>query len=406
MSLQTLLSLLLLLLLVYTVSSKEGGDGTNNNRLKFQAYKVHIEKELYRIQQDIGKNVTYDSSHDHYDPDVPAVVRLSDGFYSYYAHDKPILIQRMKYNVHTLGNQLGNYFYDVSCAATVGMHFIGTSPTFYDNYGGTDLFWQGLPAIIPHPHPNSYADAIAAINTNCSCRRYCWNANDPWVYQLPLINSIISDAITLHMSMKDDYGIQRRYMYINKQSDITLPILDDDMVLPLQGDVAIHYRCSDNLYGGMGLMAFGYIIKRIPTDAKYIYIFSEYGSRLNGSPMEKASDGILRELMNQIHIARPDSIVVNKRGGHELTIWAQFALSRVLICSPSTFCLWPALARKSGVTYFPSTSYIFHTSRDSSKLEYFKYLPDFHWVFDLPLYNNFTVKTDVKDIIHVLTGDM
>ena len=107
-------------------------------------------------------------------------------------------------------------------------------------------------------------------------------------------------------------------------------------------DVAVHYRCSDNLFGGMGLLSFGTLVDRIPVEAKTIYILTEYGKRLKNTPLAKAASHILHRLYSILTVAFPKAIVVIKRGGNEATALAQLTLAEQLtICSPSTFCMWP-----------------------------------------------------------------
>ena len=93
--------------------------------------------------------------------------------------------------------------------------------------------------------------------------------------------------------------------------------------LPGIPNVAIHYRCSDNLFGGMGLLSFGTIVSRIPKDAKFVYIYSEYGSRLDGTILASVNQHILVQLMAAITTklngdGNSDVIVVAKRGSYEV----------------------------------------------------------------------------------------
>lgn len=105
--------------------------------------------------------------------------------------------------------------------------------------------------------------------------------------------------------------------------------------------MAIHYRCSDNLFGGMGLLSFGTLLRLVPPSAETIYVFTEYGNRLTGTPLAKASAHILHRLHSILRAAFPRAVVVVKRGGNEATAVAQLTLAtKVTVCSPSTFCFW------------------------------------------------------------------
>ena len=114
--------------------------------------------------------------------------------------------------------------------------------------------------------------------------------------------------------------------------------------LPTVPNVAIHYRCSDNLFGGMGLLSFGTIVSRIPTNSKHIYIYSEYGSRLDGTPLAKVNHKVLVDLLAVITAAlikagNLRAVVVVKRGSYEVQFYLDthtlllleyFIFSRVL----------------------------------------------------------------------------
>jgi hypothetical protein len=109
-------------------------------------------------------------------------------------------------------------------------------------------------------------------------------------------------------------------------------------------DVAIHYRCSDNLYGGMGLLSFGTLLKLIPADSRTVYLFTEYGNRLKGTPLAQAATHILHRLYSILSLAFPHAVIVIKRGGNEATAVAQLTLAKkVTICSASTFCFWSGI---------------------------------------------------------------
>ena len=65
----------------------------------------------------------------------------------------------------------------------------------------------------------------------------------------------------------------------------------------------------------------------------------------------------------------PDATIVVKRGGDVFLDVARLSLAKVVICSASTFCVWPALANQN-VAHFPLTSLI--AGADNMKLA-----PDF-----------------------------
>ena len=115
-----------------------------------------------------------------------------------------------------------------------------------------------------HPSPLALPAARQAVTRHCGlCDRYCWSADDPVFKQIPLVKSILNKALNYHLSVKNEQGLTLEYrQYQLSGDDITNA--KKNQFLPLFPDVAIHYRCSDNLFGGMGLMSFGFLISLIP----------------------------------------------------------------------------------------------------------------------------------------------
>lgn len=361
-----------------------------------------ISEKLYQIQQSINRNRSIHYHGGAPDQMTTAAAIYHAGYLKYYTGDLPVLILGTPFQCEftsRIGNFLGNYFDAISCAAATGMHFIGIK-----NFQGKHfnfphyMFFEAFPDIIVHPNP--VKDTVTARNLlfqKCSCTRYCWNQHDPWRQQIPLISSIIERGVYLHLASKDKHGIplDQRGLSLDPSKDVfSVPV---DTFLPIGPDVAIHYRCSDNLFAGMGLMSFGTIIHRIPPDSKTIYIFTEYGNRLKDTPLAAKQKDILRGLFEDICRVFPSATVVVKRGGNELTSWAALFLAKVSICSPSTYSLWPTLARQMP-SYMPATEYV-GASRPYFISEHF------HWILKKP-FLNFTKDTATEDILRTLRYDL
>ena len=75
----------------------------------------------------------------------------------------------------------------------------------------------------------------------------------------------------------------------------------------------------------------------------------------------------------------------------------------VLICSASTFCLWPGIA-SSQTVYFPSTGYI--DSLSPTQLCRHNISENFKWIIDPKIYNNFTKNSTVEEILTTLRKDL
>lgn len=303
-----------------------------------------------------------------------------------------------------------NKFYvsDVFDSAEVGMHYVGLRnyPAVEKKYH--EVFFDSLPDIIVHPTPvANITIAKELVNQKCKCDRHCWRYNDPWVKYFPLMRRLLQSGLERHYNRKDknketlvSRGIHS--LRLDSYRDIFQAPLDP--TLPLGPDVAIHFRCSDNVQaGGQGMLHFREILSRIPTNTNHVYILSEYVDPIHSDKLLASfAPNILQTLRMDILKHFPNTTVIIKRGGNLFTSWSVMYLAKILIGAPSTFSLWPAVARNS-TTYFPFTSYFGKTS----KLFYVH--KNFHWIQldNKNIYgSNFTEATSLNYILSLLRSGL
>lgn len=360
-------------------------------------------------------------THEFVDQCTPAQVIYEKGIFKQYLGETPVLALDTNYNTGRIGNFLGSYFDSVACANQTMHHFINFNNQFDEN---EDLFWTAFPSVIFHPNVSklSYQENLKMVKNVCPCDRYCFGPNHPWAApaSLTFMRGIIQKALSLDMSVRNNEGKTKEehglilsshdyvsFLHSHNKSLNTRENLHEltHVYLPLFPDVAVHYRCSDNLFGGMGLLSFKFIKNMIPADAKYIYIFHEFTDYIAaGTDMQLKSTGrqIIDALFHYIKDAFPNAVVVIKVGGRVLTIFSQFARAKkVLICSASSFCLFPAIARE-GVTYMPAGTYIAcgGTNPDGC----IRFHNGFHWMQSNTHFNNFTANNTIEQIIQTLTN--
>jgi hypothetical protein len=178
--------------------------------------------------------------------------------------------------------------------------------------------------------------------------------------------------------------------------------------LPTVPDVTIQYRCGDNIGFSYvyGILPFAAITSRIPPDSKYIYVLSDHPSRAAHSPYSGRCHLILKSLFEFLKESNPKSVIVVKRGGDLYLDYVRMALSKVLICSASTFCLWPALAnvQRGGQVHFPLTDLI--AGADNIDLAPKTLGNNFNWINDSSIISDFRKLRPWTQILDVLTGKM
>lgn len=131
-------------------------------------------------------------------------------------------------------------------------------------------------------------------------------------------------------------------------------------------DVAIHYRCGDNVHStGMGLMRFSTIRALIAErDAEaaaaqhqeqhqYVYVLSEDGNRKTVRSEKSFCSLVLLALHRYLAESFPNKTIATLRGARIFDDMTRMALAATMIASCSSFSLYPAMIN-SNRAYFPA----------------------------------------------------
>lgn len=270
----------------------------------------------------------------------------------------------------SLGNMLGSYFENVACAQSVGMHFYSLAHVWEpETEDRPTPFLQALPSKLIHPQPVYDPKQLRhRLKSLCKCPGSCHERPYAvWTKHLQMLRSLFWDGIDRHLSaLKIDRTI------VNSGDVASVPV---NTALPLVPDVAIHYRCGDNFVGHYGFLPFRAFVQALPRDEagkqtiKTLYVLAEARSRKTSQRPQLAAkcDAVFTSLFGYLRRHFPQTTIVIKRGGDDLyTDLVRLASARYLVCSVSTFCLWPALfnrhvvyptsAASSSVSTFPSNS--------------------------------------------------
>jgi hypothetical protein len=254
-----------------------------------------------------------------------------------------------------LGNRLGNFFTEVACAEASGLHFIGIHKQFdlagsYHGLSNTSLssapdggarqklaFLNALPDVIVHPNPLDRDTATREMLEHCKCTRYCWgDGKAPWVNKTASVGKYIRTAVKAYMSVADtSLGTT-----LSPDTDFSNAKPGDH--LPVVPDVAIQYRCGDNIQFSYmyGILPFTAFATRIPKGMKYIYVLSDHPSRALHSPYSSRCKVILQALFDYLKVRNPESTIVVKRGGDLVSVIQSVPLPVINhLCSPSIVLL-------------------------------------------------------------------
>ena len=238
-------------------------------------------------------------------------------------------------------------------------------------------------------------DCKGNVRAHCRCSIFCWqDGNAAWVKRTPLIRSIFSRTLQEYSNMNK---FSTSYLTINSSVDILLGTVDSGR-LPLIPDVLLHLRCSDTFHHARyGFMPFKAYLPLIPANARYIYVTSDHPGRQGNDEKRNSGRGcteVCRALHTYLSSHFPHAVVVVKRGEDVLVAMAQMFLANVTICSASTFCLWPAVAKVDNIAYFPLSAVVLNNKAVDLG-------PNFKWLTDKVI--NFHNNERVEDIIATLT---
>ena len=147
---------------------------------------------------------------------------------------------------------------------------------------------------------------------------------------------------------------------------------NDSTYLPLVPDVAIHYRCGDNLIGHYGFLPFSAFKNLIPDRSKYIYVMCEHMNRYKRPDQKVRCELVLSKLHSYLSSLFPSAVVLLLRGQNVYRDLYRLTHANTTICSVSTFCFYPALSSKT-TAYFPVTRLVAKATKPNYG-EHFKWI--------------------------------
>lgn len=366
---------------------------------------TNVDSELYKNVSLIQRCIDAKGQPCYHNKDIhSARDYIHDTWKSDLSNDLPVLVFPFCLESASLGNWLGNYFNEASCALLSGAHFITTKrlyrqPSHADipvNMLGNHIpFYDAFPEVVINKNPLSPDVVKSNLQVNCKCGSYCWSSPDsPWTRNVPWIKKYIRSAIEVYL---DTVRANQSTHYLttklsNDTDDLsTLPLTEE---LPFIPDVAIHYRCGDNMiYGkfGYGILPYFAYLPFIPSSAKYIFVLSDHPRRFGVQGFTHQCNSILDGLFKYLKDKFPDKVIALKKGGDQFLDFARLAYANVTICSVSTFCLYPILG-SNGTVYFPVSKLLPHHHYSTQSNTTSNYLSThIHWFADPP------VVTNIKD---------
>jgi hypothetical protein len=194
-----------------------------------------VSEQLRHIQKDINENVTAFCYHG---PSGTKDAFLTQAYKRFTKHHN-ILVYPFCLETRELGNRIGNYFHELTCAEAAGLHFIAIHPqwditnSLNGNITPTNrlAFLEALPDVIVHSNPLDRYHASERLNKLCKCNRYCWQHSDaPWVNRTATIRTYVQKAVNAYVKSVGEESsteIDAEYDLTNAAKNTHLPLIPD-----------------------------------------------------------------------------------------------------------------------------------------------------------------------------------
>lgn len=269
-----------------------------------------------------------------------------------------------------LGNSLSLYVESRLCANVSGLHFISLI-----NSSAVVPIMSHLPEVIYHPQERE--GGLIRARTLCHCNNVCHEDPAALIHSHGLMVRDILRPVVLQYYERS-ISLRAKAPSLDQlfwKSKLRSPYLLDPSSLPDIPEVSIHYRCGDNTIKSYGFLSFPAFRNRIPSNVSTIYVLAESPSR-RVAVREDHCPSILSSLLDYLAEQFPSTSIGVFRGGDVGHDFARLALSKIVICSVSTFCFYAALASIE-TAYLPVTP-LFAKSRKPI------YAPNVRWLDRFP----------------------
>jgi hypothetical protein len=322
----------------------------------------------------------------------------------------PIMMQTTCFSRGSLGNDISEYVEARICAHLRGIHYMTAVHVDPDYMHKFNTLFDAFPSTVLHESPTTKNSSyFSSDNKVCPCDSNCHEWRTGLMHSnMRIAGKIFRTAIdhywknrhielgtTEERSKCLDTRKMRTKPFIGRNgttfaSDSTgsytstgtskdkAIISNNDHIasiasLPVIPEVAIHYRCGDNLVTHYGFLPFKAYSDSIPSNATHIYVLAESPDRNPKAHMVSRCAAIFDAFFSYLMVKFPSSIVVVLRGHDIFDDLARLTYANITLCSVSTFCLWPAVSNENAAHY-PVTKLIAKESTD------FDYGPSFHWM--------------------------
>ena len=332
---------------------------------------------------------------------VAAMANINnDTFASLAGVNAPMLFYELRLHTGRLGTDLGNFFSAACAAKKLGLHFVayhahGLTPSIsagsgeQDRHASTLLspdspFVKALPTVALHPAPSlTRASAVANLQIpewrkllqsrpwRLSINESCWAQPEALFASTAALRRAIIDQVRTAAPGNSSVLDYSHQAVLSAQSLPAESFHDHHPHHVATGkqrrlvpDAVVVFRCSDILLRNgtdMGFLSFAEYVRLLSEShvgtsvgMREIYVL---GEPLHSGPWGAPCLELTRALVDTLSHAFPNTTVLVRRG-YVFDSLAMITLARTVVCPPSLFCFWSALANTNGATHYAASTLV------------------------------------------------
>lgn len=304
-----------------------------------------------------------------------------------------ILVHTPCFDVDSVGNRWSDYIEARLCANLTGLHYVAISKTCCVPIE-QNIFHDIVPSTV-YNKQNSLVtyDQIAQI---CKCGSSCHHFPEALMHShMDMARDLFIPSVEAHLAtMKASY----KYLEFDPNVAWKQTLRGIESHVPIIPDAVVHYRCGDNTVGDYSFLPFKAYRDKIPLTVGTIYVLSDDIHRKTKPHQQVTCNAILSALHEYLAEYFPSARILTLRGMNPFDDLVRLTYATTIICSVSTYCLWPAISNTNTV-YYPKTILIADNQQPY-------YTPHFHWFNDSKLlFGSNTLFQDPEHVVNILKSD-
>jgi len=305
----------------------------------------------------------------------------------------------------SLGNEFGTAFGSMRLLFGDGHIWDGMKLAFWSPEFDPNATKKPTYPIIPPTFTKNLIDQFYNVTSNFPKISY---SEDPNFWQ----RSKVCDCPAIHTCQNDQF-FDKSFLKIYQETMQNALLAQQKLEPKVRlleytyepNVLSVYIRCGDILkyahhheYGFLPLSAYKTVLSENP-DIDSIHIYTPTSEeRPSDTPYVRQCKEIIESTRNIIAEAFPNKRIEIIRGAEILSVWAALVFSDASICSPSSFCMWPALGAKNA---YLANTVLFFGGASTDKNGSLKWLRNSKYLSPQVILGTRMSQKDINDYIKI-----